>query len=459
MKVMKFGGGTLKDGAAYAMVADVVRKERESDKVALVLSAASGVTDQLHAGLHTVERDPDAVAPLVARITKAHESLVAGAVPEGELRAGAVKQLGAKIARLERVLYGVAYTEEITEKIRDYVVSFGERLSCPVLAACLCSKGVPATAFDADELKLLTDGKFGAATALLGPAGENLRERLGPLLEKGEVPVLTGYFGCDSDGRTTTFGRGGSDYSAAVVAHGLGAEVLEVWKDVPGFMTADPKAVPEAQEIDLMSYEEAAELAYFGAKVLHPRIVEPAVERGMPIRVRNLYEPDKPGTLIQETSPKTEWVVRSVARRRGFSEINLSGPAMAYTPGLGSMVFTGLSDSGVNVYTMAASMASFSIVVEEIDTDRAVEALSRLDKQVVQGIATRKDLSLVCVVGKGLRETPGIAGRTFNAVARAGVNIELISDSGSDIALNFIVRTEDDDKAIVALHGEFMRKA
>ena len=458
MKVMKFGGGTLKDGEAYQQVADVVKKECENEQVALVLSAAQGVTDRLHAGLKAAERSQDAVDPLIRELTGRHEELVREAVPEGELRTGVLQILSAKIARLERIFYGIAYTEETTEKTNDFVVSFGERLSCPVLAACLKAKGVPAAAFDADELGVLTDGHFGAATALLESAGKSLKKHLLPLLDKGGVPVITGYFGCDSDGRTTTFGRGGSDYSAAVVAHGLDADVLEVWKDVPGFMTADPKAVAGAREIALMSYEEAAELAYFGAKVLHPRIVEPAIEKGIPIRVRNLYDPDSPGTLITHTSPKAEWVVRSVARRRGFTEVNLSGPAMAYTPGLASLVFTALSRVGVNVYTMAASMASFSIVVEEPDAERAVEALEQLDRKIVQEINTLNGLSLVCVVGKGLRETKGIAGRTFDAVARAGVNVELISDSGSDIALNFSVKTEDDDKVIKALHGEFIRE-
>ncbi len=456
MKVMKFGGGTVKDAATFSLAADVVRSNLPG-KAAVVISAVQGVTDKLFRVLSATQRDEKTIGPFIKKLKGLHRSIVSQAVKDKAIAQPVLNELDDKIAKLERAIYGVAYTEEITEKTRDFIVSFGERLSAPILAAVLETKGTAARAFDADTIGMITDGAFGQATPILDTIEQNLRREILPQIEKGVVPIITGFFGCDSEGRTTIFGRGSSDYSAAIVAYALNAEVLEVWKDVPGFMSADPKVVKEAKQLEHMSYNEAAELAYFGAKVLHPRIVEPALLKKIPIRVKNLFAPQEEGTLIHQTSEKLDWIVRSVAVKPGLSLVSLYGPAMAYTPGLASKVFTALSSAGVNVYTMAASMASFSIVVDAQDVKKAVDSLEGIKDGVIHEISTMDDLSLICIVGEGLKATKGIAAKAFTAVARAGVNVELISDGGSDIALTFVIKSRDSGKAMKALHGEFIK--
>lgn len=456
MKVMKFGGAVLRDAATVLKAVEVI-VSHQAERITVVVSALSGVTDSLHQMLKEVEENEKAIRPLMAGLKKQHEEMVSGLISDKKILTEALAELKNKMAKLERVLYGIAYTEEVTDRTRDYVVSFGERLSAPILAASLRDKGLSSIAFNADEIGLITNGAFGRATALLSEVESNLQKTIKPQIEKGAVPVITGYFGCDRDGRAVTFGRGGSDYSAAIIAYALKAEVLEVWKDVPGFMSADPKVVKEARGIPLMSYQEAAELAYFGAKVLHPRIVEPSMMRGIPIRVKNLFAPNEEGTLIQEVKEKSEWVVRSVAMRPGLSLVNLAGPAMAYTPGLAGRVFTALSSAGVNVYTMAASMASFSVIVDAQDVRGALNSLRGMKEGGIQDISTTGDISLICIVGKGLRETRGIAAKAFTAIAKAGVNVELISDGGSDVALTFVIKSPDSSKAMKALHEEFIK--
>ncbi len=455
MKVMKFGGAVLRDAATALKVVEVI-VSHQAERVVVVVSALNGVTDSLHQVLKEVEENEKPIQSFIAQLKARHEEMASGTISDEKVLTKTVDELKNKMAKLERVLYGIAYTEEITDRTRDYVVSFGERLSAPILAASLRAKGVSSIAFDADEIGLITDGAFGRATPLLNEVERNLQKTIKPQIEKGTTPVITGYFGCDGDGRAVTFGRGGSDYSAAIIAYALKAEVLEVWKDVPGFMSADPKVIEGAREIPLMSYQEAAELAYFGAKVLHPRIVEPSMMRGIPIRVKNLFSPEEEGTLIQEVEEKSEWVVRSVAMRPGLSLVNLSGPAMAYTPGLASRVFTALSSAGVNVYTMAASMASFAVVVDAQDVKGALDSLREMKEGGIQDISTTDSLSLICIVGKGLRETRGIAAKAFTAVAKAGVNVELISDGGSDVALTFVIKSPDSARAMKALHKEFI---
>jgi aspartate kinase len=459
VKVMKFGGGTVSDGPAFRRVGDVVLAARGEGPVAVVLSAVRGVTDILHAALEAAVESDEAVAEPVRALEDRHRGILVEIVGDEERRAEAARRLTERMARLERVLYGVAYTEEITPRVRDYVVSFGERLSALLLAAHLAERGVPSRALEGDDAGIATDGAYGMATARLDATAEALGASLRPEMEKGLVPVITGYFGAAPDGSTVTFGRGGSDYSAGIVGYALDADVVEVWKDVPGFMSADPKEVPGARPIASMSYDEAAELAYFGAKVLHPRIVEPCVQKNIPIRVRNLYEPEAEGTRVGRKEEPAGWVVESVASKSGIAMVTLYGPAMAYTPGIGEQVFRCTTEAGVNVYTMAASMASFCLVIEAKDAPRAVAALEAIRDGVIHEITTEPDLSLICVVGEGLRATRGIAARAFQAVAAAEVNVELISDGGSDIALTFVVKTADEARAAAALHKAFIEDA
>lgn len=451
MRVMKFGGASLTRGAQFQRVASIVAQQHGPR--AVVVSAMEGVTDMLMKALPKARLDEKAVPGIMKHLRDHHAAAVEEMGLAKDERLGReLEELG---ARLERLLYGISYTTELTPKSQDLAVSFGERFSARMLSACLRAAGVRSEPYDADKLGVLTDGKFGQATPILPVIEERLGQHLAPHIREGLVPVITGFFGADAEGHATTFGRGGSDYSAAILAYALDAERLEVWKDVDGFLTADPRLVPSAQAIRNMSYDEAAELAHLGAEVLHARTVEPVMRKGIPIVVRNTNRPEAEGTIIGPAMSLGKGL-RSVAVRDGLGILKLYGPGMGATPGIGERVFHALAERRVNVLNMAASAASFALVVNASDLEKGREALASVMSGVIQDVHAIPDMSMVLVVGKGIGETHGTAGRIFTAVGAAGVNVEMISVGASDIALAFLVKTKDRMGAIQAVHEAFL---
>lgn len=422
----------------------------------VVISAMNGITDAIIDALPRIQRDEGAIEPFLRTLLERHVTTMrdAGVTESEALRI--VREIDTLLQRFERLLYGIAYTEELTAKTKDMAVSFGERLSVRVLAGLLRSRGIDADAVDADEAGMLTDGVFGNASPVMPAIGRNLEKSVVARIKGGKTPIMTGFFGCDSAGRVTTFGRGGSDYAAAIVASALHATRLEIWKDVDGFLTADPRIIKDAQPIDEMTYDEAAELAYTGAKVLHPRTVEPLKELNIPIVVRNTGSPDVQGTVITGMAPVNRRNLRSAAVREKLAIVRIYGPGMGYTAGVGEKVFRTLGDAKVNVYNMAASQASFALLIGEEDLDRALKAIQGLHEAIIQSVEGITDMCLVCVVGVGIGSTHGTAGKIFTAVGRAGVNVEMISVGASDIALNFVVRRRDRDACVTAIHKEFL---
>lgn len=452
MKVMKFGGAAVRDGAAMQRVAQIVAAQGEPRVV--VTSAMQGVTDALLSSLGEVTRDESQVYLLLDGLRDRHETALKVVAPDGD--DAAAYALRQALERLERLLYGIAYTQETTPRLSDLVQTFGERLAAPVLAAALRRAGVGAVALDSEHAGVRSLGPFGNAR----PDPQRMRreagERLGPILEAGDVPVVTGYYGVDPDGHATLFGRGGSDYSAALLAVALDCHALELWKDVAGFLTADPRAVSEARLVEAMGYDEAAELAYFGAKVLHPRCVEPLQPAGIPIHIRCFQDPGARGTIVSSTSEPAPALVRSVACKPGLGILRLNGPGMAYTPGVAKRVFDGLAAAGINVLNMSTSQATFALLLEEPDLEPAREALAPLIGGVIQSTQALTNRTLVCVVGRGLGETPGSAARILDAVGAKGVNVEMISLGASDIALDFIVESNQANTALRGLHDTFL---
>src|SRR5438552_7100466 len=455
MIVMKFGGTSVGSAPMIERVTHIIAAAPPERIV--VISAMSGVTDAILDVLRRVTRDEGAIDPFLTDLRRRHLA----ALDEGKATDIEKQRVGAELEsllqRLERLLYGIAYTEETTGKTKDPAVSSRARLSVRVLAGLLRSRNAPAEAVDADDAGMLTDGVFGNASPLMPAIEHNFQRTLvQQRVKNGVTPVVTGFFGCDAQGHVTTFGRGGSDYAASIVAAALKAERLEVWKDVDGFLTADPRIIKEAIVIDEMTYDEAAELAYVGAKVLHPRTVEPLRELGIPLVVRNTAKPEQPGTFITSLASQSRKTLRSAATKDGLAILKIYGPGMAYTPGVGEKVFTALGRAKVNVYNMAASQASFALLVGEEDLDRGLKALEALRDGVIQSVDGIPEMSLVCVVGRGIGSTHGTAGKIFTAVGHAGVNIEMISVGASDIALNFVVKRKDRDACVRAIHGEFL---
>jgi aspartate kinase len=454
-KVMKFGGTSVKDAAMMRRVVEIVTKERsDGHEVVCVASAVSGVTNALVRAVspppaeHQVDEHVDA-------LTRQHHAIAREFLPNPQQQAAAVADLDKHLARLRKVLQGAAYTEELTPRAKDLVLSFGERLSCTLLAHGFLARGTPAVLLESDTIGMITDGRFGQASPILSKISHNFQTSVVPHLRGGRVAVITGYFGCDEQLRTTTFGRGGSDYAAAIVANAVDADVCEIWTDVDGFLTCDPRMIPEAELIQQTSYEAAAELAYFGAKVLHARTVEPVEEVEIPIRIKNTFNPQAEGTWILEGARETGKVFTAIAYKDKLSSLRLYGPGLSFAPEIAARIVGVIAALDVNLYSLSTSASNFAMLVDQPEAERVERALQALKGGVVENVFRTDDLALICCVGDRMASTPGIAARVFGAIGRAGINIEMISEGSSPVAVNFAVRGEALESAVRVLHKEF----
>lgn len=453
MKTMKFGGGCLKDADGLNRVVNTIKSD--TDRVSVVVSAVSGVTDLLLRGIAEVQLDQSTVECTINACRNIHMKLLEQAVQDESLRHETEQSLDEQLGKANRVLTGVSLTGEMTVALRNLILSFGERLSARLVAAALKSGGIDARAYDADSLGLLTDGNLENATADLPAFCENIACNLPDLNNGGFVPVITGFFGVTPGGRVSLFGRNGSDYSAAVVANAVGANVLEIWKDVDGFMTADPKLIPQARKIDRLSFYEAAELSYFGAKILHPRTLEPLGGRNVAVRIRSLLDPCGLGTEIRPSASEEEDVVKSVTSDDTIAVLRIHGPGVGYKPGVIGRIGRRLADRSVNIHAIITAQTCINLLLDKSDARESLDALRDVEPGIINRLDLEKDIVLIAVVGDGLLKRKGVAARIFSSVSRADVNVEMISTGASEAAAYFIVRQSDGEKAVKALHSEF----
>lgn len=456
MKVMKFGGGCLKDANDFREVADIILSEKETPII--VVSAVYGVTDLIVEGLEMALQSEKMVPPLLEAVADKHSRISEETILVWQQKRQVQNRIQARMKKLERLLYGVAYTGEITDSLKANILSYGERLCAQVLAgviSSMCCRQKTARALESDEIKLLTDDSFENATARLPEIKRNLNRHVTPLLQKGVVPVITGYFGCTSEGKITTFGRNGTDYSAAAITLGAGAGFLEIWKDVDGFMSADPKLVPHAQKIDRLSYYEAAELSYFGAKILHPRTVEPVIHNQIPICIRNMKMRGNGGTWLLPGSQERKDVIKSVTYNRNISVLRIHGPGVGYKPGIIGEIGEALYGLGINIFSIITSQTCINLLLDSKDSQASYQSILKLGEGTIEKVQLEDDIALVSVVGKGLQKRKGVAARVFAAVAAARINVEMISSGASEVAYYFIVKDRDVRRAILAIHDEF----
>lgn len=451
MLVMKFGGTSVGDGERLAGVGRLVAARRAEGPV-VVVSAMAGVTDQLLA-LSTASRDKDRTAADAAlralgdRHRAAIEALDLRNGDAAELRDGVAREL----LRLGDLSMGVSLLGVLPPSTQDAIAAAGETLSAPLAAAALRQQGLDVALVDPRDV-VKTDASYGSAVPDETATAARCRERLLPELAAGRAVVTGGFLGSAPDGSTTTLGRGGSDYSAALLGAGLadaGASVsaIEIWTDVDGILTADPRVVPAARLVPEVSDAEAAEMAFFGAKVLHPATIRPAVSRGIPVVVRNTFRPDAPGTVVRKDAPGAG--LRALAARTGVTAIFVGNPRMLLGHGYAARVFSVFERHRVPVDVIATSEVSISITVDaRSPIDALVEELSEIAE-----VSVLPGLAVVSVVGKALRSTPGIAARLFGALS--GVNVVLISQGASDTNLTFVVDEKDAHDALRRLHKEF----
>jgi len=424
----------------------------------VVVSALSGVTEELIQFMSQLRKE-DEIEAFIKGMEDKDIALLAESVDNDTIKKEACAKIKDKLVRLERALYGFVYLEELTPRTKDIIQSLGERLSVVLVAATLQDMGVKAVPIDADDLGIITDGLYGGASAILDATAKNICPRLRQMFDRGETPVVTGFFGRTVDGHVTIFGRNGSDYSAAVVANALNADALEIWKDVDGFMSVDPKIVKEAVPIDSLSYDEAAELSYFGAQVLHPRTVEPARMKNITIYVKNVFRPELRGTAIKPSGVQKVQGIKSISFMKNMSIIKIYGAGAGTKTGVISEISSKLTDAGVNIYSAATSQTCVAFLIAKPDLHMAQRTLETSKKGVIERIETTDDVALLCVVGEGLGYEKGIAARVFTAVAKEGVSVNMISAGASLVAYHFTVDKKDLERTTRAIHVEFFHKA
>ncbi|MCK9581686.1 MAG: aspartate kinase [Methanoregula sp.] len=455
--LMKFGGTSVADAHCIKRVVDILEEHHKNgDEVAVVVSAQRGVTDQLIevAQALPTAKDSSAIAPLIQSLSKRHMTTLEGAAPDYIPEVGA--DLEDKLINLQNILLAIYNLRELTPRSRDHIVSYGERLLAPILGAALRQRGIATTVMDGCEAGILTTPQHGESTSL-PESDERIQRRVGLLLKK-EIPVIMGFMGCTREGVLTTLGRSGSDYSASIIGAGIDADEIWIWTDVDGIMTCDPRVIRDARVIPSLSYLEVMELSYFGAKVMHPRSIEPAMRKNILVRVKNTFNPTHPGTMIVRNGQRHHRVVKALTYIDRVAAININGAQMIGRPGVAKAIFTILADHDVNVMMISqgSSEANISLIVDEAHLPPAVTALSELMKKgIVREVSHNHDVCAVAVVGAGMAGAPGTGGRIFTSLGKEGVNVMMISQGSSEANISFVVSQGDGPRAVRVLHDEF----
>jgi aspartate kinase len=447
--VMKFGGTSVADAAALERVATIVAAHRE-DRPVVVVSAMSGVTDALLASVSiAADQGVNTAIKSLNETFRRHHHAAQQLLPHHADHFGAyLDNAAVRIIQLLQTAAGDSSTRRATQ---DAIVSFGELLSSRLLAELLNHRGVNAQQVDPRHC-IVTDDEYTCAAPLMTETFAKTRQSLLPLLDAGVVPVVGGFVGGTREGATTTLGRGGSDYTAAILGAALRCEEIQIWTDVTGVLTADPRIVPDAQTIDRLSYSEAAELAYFGAKVLHPKTIQPAIEDRIPVRICNSREPQERGTLVgpqTETSPRT---IKAIAHKKGVTTVQITSARMLGAYGFLRALFEVFEKHRTVVDVVTTSEVSVSLSLDDDSTLPAiVKELERLGT-----VRVEKQQAIICVVGEGLRGTPGIAARVFSTIS--DINVTLISQGASSINFTFAIEATRVEEAVRRLHEAFFAR-
>ncbi|MCL4830999.1 MAG: aspartate kinase [Caldilineaceae bacterium] len=468
MIVMKFGGTSVGSteaiGATAAIVAQKVAEQAKTTRpgVVVVTSAMSGVTNALidsaqAAALGDETPYREARSSLLVK----HQMVCGQLIEDGVERAALGRLFDSRLREFERLCRSIAVLGELTERGMDVVSGMGERLSAPLLAAVLRANGVRAQFIDAGEL-IITDDTYGSASPLMEQTFARCIDRLLPMVQSGVVPVITGFVAATEKGIPTTLGRGGSDYSGAIIGAALDVDEIQIWTDVDGVLTADPRIVKNARCLEELTYEEVAELAFYGAKVLHPKTVTPAIEKKIPVRVLNTFNPSHPGTRIVESTPNRPLGVKAITAIKDMQMITVAGRGMMGVPGIAARTFGAVARQSANVLMISQSSSEQSIcfVVPGKEGPRVVQSLQaeferELKQHLIENIHSQNEIVIVAVVGTGMKGVPGIAARVFNALGTHNINVIAIAQGASEANISLVVIRAEADKAVQAIHDAF----
>ncbi len=449
MVVMKFGGTSVQDATAIERVAEIVRSRRDQHPV-VVVSAFAKVTDQLVLmGQQAVAGDCDTALHLLGMLQKRHFDTA-----EQLLGAAAGKKINGKLkatfAHADAFLRGLAAIRELSPRSSDQLLSFGELLSSEIVAAALAVRDLDTVWVDSREC-IVTNARHTHALPLADETRKQTQDKLGAMIAKSKIPVMGGFIAATQEGVTTTLGRGGSDFSAAIVGAALDADSIEIWTDVEGMMTTDPRLCPDARTIREISFNEAAELAYFGAKVLHPATLLPAIQQDIPVFVLNSGNLRSKGTRITAHAPRGRDTFRAITAKTGVSLVNVVASRGVMVHGFLRSVFEALDRYAASVDLVAISEVSMSFTM---DSKRLPAALIS-DLEKIADVTCENQQAIVCLVGEDIHGKPGIAASVFDAVAAAEVNIRMISQGASEINISFVIQESDVPKAVRQLHTRF----
>lgn len=463
--VMKFGGTSVGSAQAMRETADLILQAKQTWGHVVVIASAMGsqpvkVTDLLLRGAHAAASgDKETYKLVAAELRQIHFAVIDELLlPEGE-RQRILADNEAFLGRFTDLCQAVLVLGELTPRALDAISGMGEQMSIRILAAYLRQVGHPAEAIDATEL-IVTDNNFQAAMPLLPRTRSKTKVRIRPLLDQNIIPIVTGFIGATEYGVTTTLGRGGSDYSAAILGQALDAQEVWIWTDVDGVMTTDPRLEPTARSIPTLTYREVSELAYYGAKVLHPKTIRPCIENGIPLRIKNTFNPAHPGTVIVADDKNGNGGMKAVSAIRSLSLITIEGKGMMGVPGIAARTFGAVAHEDVSVLliSQASSEQSISFATPGVYAEKVLLALetefaTELQRQDIDRIWAEHDAAIVTAVGAGMRGTPGIAGRIFTALGNTAVNIIAIAQGSSECSISMVVSGGDMETAVKQIHA------
>lgn len=457
--VMKFGGVSLANGAKIKHVANLVKEfVNDGNEICVVVSAMYGVTDKLEKirKVASEENKTSKISDFIRDLADEHHKTIEEVIDNKKLKNETISKIDGRLDEMEKALIGICHLGELTVRSMDYIASFGERLSAPIMSGALRSLGIDSVSLVGGEAGIITDDRYGDARPL-DISEETVKKRISPLLKNEITPVITGYIGVNEKNIITTLGRGGSDYTATIIGAGIDANEIWLWKETEGIMTTDPKIVSGAKRVPSISYIEAMELSFFGAKILHPSALEPAMRNSIPVRVKNTFSPKDPGTIITKESGVKE-VVKAVTLIKNVALINISGPGLVRSPKVSTRVFSTLADESVDIIIISqgSSERNISLVIDEPHLKKAIKALKReFDKSTIKDITYNKDICALAVVGMGMAGVPGVAGRIFTALGKSNTNIIMISQGSSENNISLVIKGKDSQKALQVVHDEF----
>ncbi|KFM14679.1 Aspartokinase protein [Marine Group I thaumarchaeote SCGC RSA3] len=458
--VIKYGGTSISSAKDIRAVANHLNSLSKKNQIIVVCSATSGTTDDLIEISESIKKENKSKAEqLASKITNRHKQLAKQTIKKTDLRKKLLKNFDDDFAELVALIDGMVLLGEVTPRTMDYLFSFGERLSIKLVSMAISDSGKKSVPLTGKEVGIVTDSNFGESKPLIDTTRLRVSKTVENLFSKKTIPVVGGFVGADQHGHITTFGRGGSDYSATIIGTCIKADEIWLMSDVDGLMTADPKIVKNAKLLKEVSYIEAIEMALFGAKQIHPRTFEPLLSKKIPMKIRSSFNIKNEGTLVTASpSSSVKNTVKCVSNIRNNGLIDIQGGSMVGTPGTAAKIFATLAKAGINVMMISQnpSESSITIVVKNTDLDKAVSSLEmELLGKIIKKLEVTTNVAIIALIGSGMRGTVGVASKVFGAVEKNKVNVSMITQGSSELNLAFVVKNSDTNAAVRALHNAF----